>query len=99
MTILHSLSISHQNLFALEIHIFDPQPDAFHQPQPGAVQQFGHCLHHVVVNQFNHGDSLFAGKNGWHGGGTFGANRIDPVKGLYGAIPQSRTLDREHPEK
>ena len=33
--------LPHRHLVPLKIHVLDPQPHAFHQPQPGAIQQFG----------------------------------------------------------
>jgi hypothetical protein len=32
----------------VQIHVFDPQPQAFHQPHTGAVEQLGQKSHFVV---------------------------------------------------
>jgi putative tryptophan/tyrosine transport system substrate-binding protein len=40
--VLLSLAIPHHDLVVGEIHIFDAQPHAFHQPQTAAIQQSGH---------------------------------------------------------
>ena len=46
--------------------------------QTGAIQEFGHGLHSIVVNQFNHPHGFFTGEDGRHEGGLFGTDRVDP---------------------
>ena len=40
--VLATLSVAHGDLIALEVHVFDPQAQAFQQPHAGAVQQCAH---------------------------------------------------------
>src|SRR5713226_5764049 len=41
-TILGSFTIPNRDLAILKVHILDPQPNALHQPQPGAIEEAGH---------------------------------------------------------
>jgi hypothetical protein len=40
--VLAALAVAHHDLVAVEIDVLDPQPHAFHQAHPGAVQQRRH---------------------------------------------------------
>ncbi len=73
--ILGTFAVPDDNLILLKIDVFDPQPDAFHQPQPAAIQQHchntmysGHCLQQL----FNFG----LGQNSWQSFRTLYADRI-----------------------
>ena len=40
--VLSPLAVAHRQLVALQVHVLEPQPHTFHQPQPAAVEQPGH---------------------------------------------------------
>ncbi len=73
--VLAALAVAHQQLGALEIHVFDAQPHHLHQPHTAAVEQARHQRMRAL-HPFQHGGHLAGREHHRQPGRALGAHHV-----------------------
>lgn len=76
--ILPALAVADEDVALAEVDVLDPEPEAFHQPQPGSIEEAGHQPGRAV-ELIEDGVDLVAGQDGGQALGPTGGDDAGPL--------------------